>query len=89
MHLQVRIIDSERTVSRETACAVDGFQPLLDQSLVVVNTRPPTFAVKGVGDIELRSRVAVGRIGSLPFVTRGSKLLTSEKRESTIERLPG
>ena len=61
-HLEILIINGQRN-RRECNGAIHGFESLFEQVLVVVNTSPP-FAIKGVGDVELRFGIRLRRIGA-------------------------
>ncbi len=84
MHLQIRIINCERVVWRQVDCPIDSLQPLLEKRIVVIDATP-AFSVAGVADIELCTRISLGRIGAGPLVTRRAKLVTTEERQAVIK----
>ncbi len=57
MNLKLRVFDRERRIGRETYRAPDGFEPLTEERVVVVDAAP-ALTVEGVGDIELRAPAA-------------------------------
>src|SRR6185369_15778210 len=85
MHLQILIIDGERC-GRRGDRTVDRFKTVLEQILVVINSAP-TFTIKGVGDVKLRLWIILGRVSTLPFVTRGAELIATKESKRRVKFL--
>src|SRR4029079_8547553 len=64
VHSKIRIVNDQTVIRGECNGPVDGFKSFAKQRVVVVDASPP-LTVVAVGDVELRARVAVSRIGAL------------------------
>src|SRR5258707_9722968 len=85
MQLQILIVNSKRS-GRHCNGTVDCFKTLLEQVLIEIKA-PPTFTIKGVGDVKLRPWITLSRVSTLPLVTRGAELLAAKERERGIKLL--
>src|SRR4030095_924500 len=83
MQLEILVIYSEWS-GRQRDGTIDRFKTLLEQGLIVINAAP-TFTIKGVGDIKLCLWITVGRVSTLPLVTRSTELLAPKQCESSIK----
>src|SRR5829696_8277190 len=84
MHVQVRIVDRQRTGWRQCDCSIHCLHTLLEQFLVKINP-PPTLAEKRIRDVELCAGISLRRICLLPFPASRTKLLAPKEAESGIE----
>jgi hypothetical protein len=84
VHLQIRIINCQRAVWRQVDRPIDCLQPLLEKRIVVIDATP-ALSVGGVANIELRTRIALGRIGAGPLVTRRAKLIATKECQAAVK----
>ena len=86
VHGQLGIVHDEASVGRERDRLVDCFQALAEQLIVAVQP-VPSFAVVAVGNVELRPRIALGRVGAGESGSSGRELILSKERQAVGECL--
>ena len=86
-HLQIGVVDDQPAVGRQSNRALDESQAFLEQRIVTMRAMP-ALAITGVGDVELRARVARGRIGARKGGPRLDELVPAKEGEAVGKRLP-
>src|SRR6185503_6645849 len=86
VHPQIGIVNQEAMIGSKRNRAVDRFDALLKQRIVVVHA-PPTLTVVGVCDVELRSRVSVCRVCAFEGEARFVEGVSLEEPKAIGDRL--
>jgi hypothetical protein len=82
---ELRVVDDQPSVRGEGYRPFDASKALGKQRVVAIHPAP-SLTVVAISDIELRSSIALRRIGACERRTRFLELIALEERQSVVER---